>query len=288
MPFCHDAGRRQRWAMTLFDTLALLGCIILGCLAILPALAANKEDARNTSCLNNQRQLAVGWANYASEYNFVAANYNDGATIARPSGHPLDGSLQCGSFATWLPNWDKPTESLPVGTGNFVPYVDSPRVYYCPSMVKSNDWYEKTWLGNSPEGGFGKPGKWTYTTYYYRGGVYYREKWPFKSIDVTSTMMEHKRPDAEFIQGKPFITCHWSAGLDNHPLRTDMPHDGVSVNLGYPDGHAETWDLPQGVLPLWARYESADAVNFAATGFDTNHLLKQLPWWWVLADTKDQ
>ena len=51
---------------------------------LLPALSAAKGRAHRTTCLNNQRQLGVGWELYASEADDQLA-LNLEATLTEPT-----------------------------------------------------------------------------------------------------------------------------------------------------------------------------------------------------------
>ena len=79
-------GRRlSRWlsAFTLIELLVVIAIIAILAALLLPALAAAREKARRTSCINNLRQMGIGLESYCSDYNGYFPNWT--AWGVRPS-----------------------------------------------------------------------------------------------------------------------------------------------------------------------------------------------------------
>jgi len=76
---------RTKWrlfsAFTLIELLVVIAIIAILAALLLPALAAAREKARRTACLNNLRQMAIGLESYTGEYAGYYPSWNGYGSI---------------------------------------------------------------------------------------------------------------------------------------------------------------------------------------------------------------
>jgi prepilin-type N-terminal cleavage/methylation domain-containing protein/prepilin-type processing-associated H-X9-DG protein len=115
---------RSRHAFTLIELLVVIAIIAILAAMLLPALSRAKQQALKVNCLNNLRQLQVGWHMYIDDFGgFVPLNY--GGNIWG-YGMSMPGSWYVGS-----PLHDTTTTNIQNGT--LYPYAPNARTYHCPT-----------------------------------------------------------------------------------------------------------------------------------------------------------
>ncbi len=103
-------------AFTLIELLVVIAIIAILVALLFPALATVKGRAKKTGCLNNLKQMQVGWNLYADDFNDL---------IVTNSWVP--GDMNNPSDAT---NWTE------LEGGPLYPYCQSTAVYKCPADIK--------------------------------------------------------------------------------------------------------------------------------------------------------
>lgn len=144
-----QAADRQPYSDRGFTLIELLVVIaIIGALAalLLPVLSRAKESARQVQCMNNLRQIQIGWQLYADN--------NDGRLV--PNGEPqVDGATSI--KASWICDYqDMRQRRLDdfdhqlfwdpnfLKSGLLGKYIPNPKVFHCPDDLSRIDLGSRT------------------------------------------------------------------------------------------------------------------------------------------------
>ena len=110
-----------RRAFTLVELLVVIAIIALLAALLLPALSAAKAKAKQSGCMSNLRQLALGTQMYSGD--------NKGLLVANLPEYPSELSWVTGN----MQNAADATNVSRLQQGKLFPYLGQPALYRCPA-----------------------------------------------------------------------------------------------------------------------------------------------------------
>ena len=121
---------RGSTGFTLIELLVVIAIIAILAAMLLPALAKAKQKAQGIQCLNNHRQLALGWRMYAEDSSDVLTY----ASTSGAANNPPDQYAWSGAHMDFDPNnranWDPTVDMMKRPLWK---YVKTQAVFKCPS-----------------------------------------------------------------------------------------------------------------------------------------------------------
>ncbi len=120
----HVFSSLPRRAFTLIELLVVIAIIALLAAILFPVFARARENARRSSCLNNLKQIGIGFAQYTQDYDETLPGGAPYSATAFVPGHwvGVPASPGCTTASPCRPD-----------LGALFPYVKSSQIYICPS-----------------------------------------------------------------------------------------------------------------------------------------------------------
>ncbi len=228
--------RAPRTGFTLIELLVVIAIIAILAAMLLPALSKAKSKAQGIMCLNNLKQLMLGWSLYAGDnQEKIAATGGMDVLVTDPNSPLIQPG---GQWAQWCPgsmdsgNGVASTNKLLLEKGLIYPQIKSTSVFKCPAD-------RKTYLGASTVRSmsmncwFNPINKWTETS-----GKVLRKTTDMTTIPPVMTWVTiEENPDS--INDGWFVV---NVGLPTTALQwVDYPasYHNNAGSLSFADGHAE-------------------------------------------------
>jgi prepilin-type N-terminal cleavage/methylation domain-containing protein/prepilin-type processing-associated H-X9-DG protein len=131
---------RRSGGFTLIELLVVIAIIAILAALLLPVLKNAKEQGKGVQCMSNMRQMSIAWRMYAQESReYVPLSSLDPSDTLRLNAYVW--TRQEEDFSPSGYNWNPYDPASGITLGVFYPYVNSFKVYRCPSdtsLVNSN------------------------------------------------------------------------------------------------------------------------------------------------------
>ena len=265
-------GGPSRRGFTLIELLVVIAIIAILAALLLPALAKAKQKAHAVMCLNNNKQLMLGWRMYAEDQNDrLVAAMNVSFQPNRPNW--FTGSLDYSAAAS---NWDtrQDMERSPLWS-----YVGKSRhIFKCPAdqaTVQVSGQKLPRVRSNSMSQVFGS-GEWLAKSYNSSGQNVWRiyDKLTGVAVPTKTWVLMDEHPDS-INDAALAVACTdadtTSAQIIDYPANY---HNGAS-GMAFADGHAEIHSWKGGKIRNAAiRYNNYLALNVPA-----GDSWRDVSWW---------
>ena len=248
-------NRQNSSGFTLIELLVVIAIIAILAAMLLPALSKAKQKAQAVQCMNNTRQLMLGWIMYAGDNkDYICPVYGGGS----PPTTQWPNYWVGGSMADYFLSIN--TDSIT--TAALYPYVKNINAYHCPGDISTQG------QALTPPIVKGKPRIRSYScSDAFNPGA----AGPLHKIYTKISQIRNTSDTWVFIEENPvtindgvFAVTMFPVGATSVYL-TDHPavyHAGAS-GMSFSDGHSivHKWRSPEVGIPTTATYSDAAFVS---------------------------
>ncbi|HEV2331002.1 MAG TPA: type II secretion system protein [Verrucomicrobiae bacterium] len=242
-------------AFTLIELLVVIAIIAILAVLLLPVLSQGKEKAQRVHCLNNEKQIDVGWQMYADEDNGLLASnawdFRSGSVAESPPGNWVVG------------NASLDLDQTDITSGTIYTYIKSVPCYRCPSdqslvlgtsTLTLRSYSMSCFMGGQPDD----------TTIYNIRPVH-----RLNEIKKPATSLTFIEEDISTIDDGHFLYSDTVNAWYNFPAWRHAHGD----TLAFADGHEEYWKW-RGPLPNQSDLRNGQPITDPAALADIQRLQK--------------
>ena len=121
------SAKLEHTGFTLIELLVVIAIIAILAAMLLPALSQARAKARQSVCINNLKQIYLGFSMYASDYNGLIPSRDTGLAEEFPF-----------CFINW-PNFIRPYLEPNLNKIDIINWPPPPNFYFCPESKKAKD-----------------------------------------------------------------------------------------------------------------------------------------------------